>query len=94
MAPMMERTTVATGATTMPRAETPSHLTTLYDLITALQDVVAPDDDMLVVATVVHLMRLGRLTWDGKARACQGSWRREDVRVRQHGAAHAAEERG
>jgi hypothetical protein len=66
MAPMMERTTVATGATGMPRAETPSHLTTtLYDLITALQDVVAPDDDALVVATVGHLLRSGRLTWDG-----------------------------
>jgi hypothetical protein len=65
MAPMMERTTVATGATGMPRAETPSHLTTtLYNLITALQDVVAPDDDTLVVAMVVHLLRSGRLLWD------------------------------
>jgi hypothetical protein len=49
----------------MPRAETPSHLTTtLYNLITALQDVVAPDDDTLVVAMVVHLLRSGRLLWD------------------------------
>lgn len=70
MAPMMERTTVATGATGMPRAETPSRLaTTLYDLITALQAVVALDDDALVVATVVHLLQSGRLTWDGKTRA-------------------------
>src|SRR4029453_1687706 len=67
MAPMMERTTVATGATEMSRAATPSRLTTtLYDLITALQAVVAPDDDVLVVATVVHLLRSGRCTWDGQ----------------------------
>jgi hypothetical protein len=66
MAPMMERTTVATEATGIPRAETPSRLTTtLYDLITALQDVVAPADDALVVTTVVHLLRSGRLTWRG-----------------------------
>jgi hypothetical protein len=94
MAPMMERTTVATGATGMPRAETPSRLTTtLYDLITALQAVVAPDDDVLVVATVVHLLRSRRLTWDGQARARQCSWRRENGRVMQHGTPHAAEER-
>jgi hypothetical protein len=47
----------------------PSRLTTtLYDLITAIQAVVDPDDDALVVATVVHLLRSGRLTWHGKAR--------------------------
>ena len=66
MAPMMEHTTVVTGVTGIPRAETPSRLTTtLYDLITALQDVMTPDDDVLVVATVGHLLRSGRLTWDG-----------------------------
>ena len=36
--------------------------TTLYALITALQDVVGADDDALVVATVVHLLRSGRCT--------------------------------
>jgi hypothetical protein len=91
MAPMMERTTAATGATGMSRAETPSRLTTtLYDLITALQDVVGANNDALVVASVVHLLRSGRLTWDGKTRARLCSWRREDVRVMQHGASHAA----
>jgi hypothetical protein len=70
MVPMLERTTVATGDTGMPRAETSSRFTTtLYDLMTALQDMVAPDDDALVVASVVHLLRSGRLTWDGKTRA-------------------------
>jgi hypothetical protein len=70
MAPMMERTTVAAGATGRPRAETPSRLTTtLYDLITALQDVVGANNDALVVASVVHLLRSGRLTWDGNTRA-------------------------
>ena len=78
MAPMMERTTVATGATGMPRAETPSRLTTLYDLITALQDVVAPDDDALVVATVVHLLRSGRLTWRGTDSVLRRPARRQE----------------
>ena len=32
-------------------------VTTLYDLIAAIQDVVGPEDDALVVATVVHLLR-------------------------------------
>jgi len=95
MAPMMERTTVATGATEMSRAATPSRLTTtLYDLITALQDVVGANNDALVVASVVHFLRSGRLTWDGKARARLCSWRREDGRAMQHGAPHAATERG
>ena len=37
--------------------------TTLYDLIATLQDVVHPDEDALVVATMVHLLCTGRLTW-------------------------------
>ena len=70
MAPVMEWAEVATGAMGMQRAETPSCLTTtFYDLIAALQDVVGPDEDALVVATVVHLLRAGQLTWCGKARA-------------------------
>jgi hypothetical protein len=67
MASVMARAEVATGATGMQRETTPSCLTTLYDLITAIQ-VVDPDDDALVVATVVYLLRSGRLTWCGKAR--------------------------
>ena len=36
--------------------------TTLYDLIAALQDVVPPGEDALVVATMVHLLCTGRMT--------------------------------
>src|SRR5262245_37626146 len=36
--------------------------TTLYDLITALQDVVQPGEDALVVTTMMHLLRTGRMT--------------------------------
>jgi hypothetical protein len=39
--------------------------TTLYDLITELQEVVGTTNDALVVTTVVRLMRAGRLTWCG-----------------------------
>jgi hypothetical protein len=64
----MAHAEVATGGTGMQREETPSCLTTLYDLITAIQTVVDRDDDALVVATVVHLLRSGRLIWRGQAR--------------------------
>jgi hypothetical protein len=54
----MEQITAAIGTPGMPRVKTPSRLTiTLYDLITAIQEVIAPDDDALVVATVVYLLR-------------------------------------
>jgi hypothetical protein len=43
---------------------TPARITTtLYDLLAGLQDVAPADDDTQVVATVVHWMRTGRLTW-------------------------------
>ena len=68
MAPVMERDEVTTGAMGRLRAVTPSCLTTtLYDLIAALQEVVGPDNDALVVATVEHLLRSGRLTWRAQA---------------------------
>jgi hypothetical protein len=35
--------------------------TTLYDLIAALQEVVHPGEEALVVATVVALLRAGRI---------------------------------
>jgi hypothetical protein len=38
---------------------------TLYELMAALQAVTGLDDDGLVVATVAHLLRSGRLTWLG-----------------------------
>ena len=37
--------------------------TTLYDLLAALQDVVHPGEEALVVATAVSMLRAGRLTW-------------------------------
>ena len=50
-------------------AERPPRLaTTLYELLAALQDVVGPEADALIVATVRHLLQSGRLTWLGEAR--------------------------
>jgi hypothetical protein len=53
---------------------------TLADLITAVQDVVGSEDDGLVVATVEHLLRSGRLmgSWPepGGAPATQSLGRR------------------
>ena len=48
-------------ATTTPATMT----TTLYDLLAAVQSVVGPDDDALVVTTVLHMLRAGRATWRG-----------------------------
>jgi len=45
--------------------ETPARLTTtLYDLTTMVQDIVGPENDALVTATVVHLLHAGRAFWD------------------------------
>jgi hypothetical protein len=53
----------ATEAAGGRRAEPLARLTTtLYALIATLQEVVGPEDDALVVATVVHLLQSGRLT--------------------------------
>ena len=47
-------------------AEAPARLTTtLYDAIAALQTVVEPDEDNLVVAVIVHWLCSGRLTFVG-----------------------------
>ena len=55
-------------------ADVPTFLTTtLYDLMTALQAVVAADEDVLVVAIVALWLRTGRITWLGKA-ASHRSW--------------------
>jgi hypothetical protein len=49
-------------------AERPLRLvTTLYELLTAIQEVVGPEEDALVVATMQHLLQSGRLTWLGEA---------------------------
>jgi hypothetical protein len=60
------------GATAVHAAATPARrTTTLYNLIATLQEVVGADHT-LVVATVVHLLRSGRLTWRGKPRVRPG----------------------
>lgn len=37
--------------------------TTLYDLIEALQNIMPPEADAMVTATVVHLLRSGQVTF-------------------------------
>jgi hypothetical protein len=37
--------------------------TSLYELVEAVQNQVGPEDDELVVATVMHLLRAGRATF-------------------------------
>ena len=49
--------------------------TTLYDLIAALQEVVDPGEEALVVATVVSMLRAGRLTWHSSTAALESSQR-------------------
>jgi hypothetical protein len=44
--------------------------TTLYDLVATLQTTVEPYDDDLIVATVWHLLRSGRLTWQRHQTTC------------------------
>jgi hypothetical protein len=68
MATAMECGAVTTIGRGRPREARPSPLPlTLYDLITAVQDVVGAEGDWLVVATVRHLLRSGRLTGRGAA---------------------------
>jgi hypothetical protein len=42
--------------------------TTLYDLIAAINEEVAPQEDHLVTATVVHLMNSGRVKFTDDTR--------------------------
>ena len=57
MATVMDRSAVTTVGRGRPGAARPSRRPiTLADLITAIQDVVGPEDDGLVVATVRHLL--------------------------------------
>jgi hypothetical protein len=62
MANGIDRGAVRTVSRGGPGAARPScRPITLADLITAIQDVVGPADDRLVVATVRHLLGAGRL---------------------------------
>lgn len=63
MATLMARGAMTTIDRRRPGAAKLSRLPiTLADLITAIQDVVGPEEDALVVATVRHLLQSGRLT--------------------------------
>lgn len=49
--------------TALVEADVPATITTtLYDLIAAIRAAVTPDNDPLVVATVVHILRSWRVT--------------------------------
>jgi hypothetical protein len=74
MAIMRDRGVVTTMRRGRSGAARPVHLPiTLADLITAIQDVVGPKDDGLVVATVRHLLRSGGLAGHGAGtRRCSG----------------------
>lgn len=66
---VMESREAATVATDGVVAVRPPRLTTtLYALLAALQKVVGPEEDALVIATVQRLLQSGRLTWHGEAR--------------------------
>jgi hypothetical protein len=70
MAPVRKGAEVATNISGRQQGGSPARLTTtLYDLITVLQEVVGTTNDALVVTTVAQLMRAGRLTWCGKTSA-------------------------
>ena len=45
-------------------------VTTLYDLIEATQEAIAPEDDALVTPIVMHLLRWGRMSFLGDRREC------------------------
>lgn len=56
------------GEVTQGAAKAPRHLaTTLYDVMAALQSVVEPDEDDLVVEVVMRWRRTGRITLVGNA---------------------------
>jgi hypothetical protein len=46
-----------------PRTPSTTTLTSLYELIAAMQRAVGPDNDTLVVAIVMELLRSGRITF-------------------------------
>jgi hypothetical protein len=75
MATMMARGAVTTMGRGRPGAVMQSRLPlTLADLITAIQDVVGPEGDELVVATMRHLLGTGRLTGAGPERSDIRTW--------------------
>jgi hypothetical protein len=67
------------AATQRDPVETTTMYTTLYDLVEALQRQVGPDEDHLVVATVMHLLHSGRVTFLGELAECLAWWRPEST---------------
>ena len=66
----VEAEVLGTVDTALVEEDVPATITTtLYDLIAAVRAAVAPDDDPLVVATVVHLLRSRRVTFLGDPEA-------------------------
>jgi hypothetical protein len=64
MLPITESDAFQAVLRTRAQTTTPAPLTTtLYDLIAALQDAAGPNEDTLVVATMMHLIHSGRLNW-------------------------------
>ena len=94
MATVIDRGAVTTERKGWRGAALPSRRPiTLSDLITAIQDVVGPEDDALVVATVVHLLRSRRFGSSGWERtACCGV--RHSARRCRHGRAAPPGRRG
>ena len=64
------------GDITASEVEAPSRtriVTTLYDLIAALHDSIAPGEEALVTAAVVHLLHSGRVKFLGRPLRCERS---------------------
>lgn len=74
MNPVVKSYTVQTAEADLTEAEAPARLTTtLYDAMAALQTVVEPDEDALVVAVIVRWLRSRYLTSVGNGTvAAQG----------------------
>lgn len=62
MSAVMHAADIALRVTAQSKDATPCIVTTLYDVIAAIQDA-ANQDDALVVATMQHLLASGRVTW-------------------------------
>jgi hypothetical protein len=58
-------------------ASTSTVRTTLYELLTSLQDAVSPDENDLVVATIAYWQRTGCMTWLGDAAEVNAIMREE-----------------
>jgi hypothetical protein len=83
MHPVVKSCTVQTAEADLTEAEAPARLTTtLYDAMAALQTVVEPDEDDLVVAVIVRWLRSRRFTFVGDGTvAAQGEMAPQRQRI-------------